>query len=176
MIAVFFDVRRILLSNPALVGRTVASLNLNEKYNAVITRIRRGDVDMLAHGNTVLELGDRVRFVAKREELRELSRFFGDSYHDAGKINLFTFGLGIGLGLLLGTIRFSFGPDLSFNLGYAGGPLIVGLLLGALRRTGPVTWTMPYSANVTLQQIGLMLFTCCNWSTFWKCLYRKFFY
>ena len=152
-----FDVRRIFLSNPRLVGRTVASLNLNEKYNAVITRIRRGDVDMLAHGNTVLELGDRVRFVARREDLRELSRIFGDSYHEAGKINLFTFGLGIGLGLLLGTIQFSFGPGLSFNLGYAGGPLIVGLLLGALRRTGPLTWTMPYSANVTLQQIGLML-------------------
>ncbi|MGB0840380.1 MAG: hypothetical protein ACPGXL_09580, partial [Chitinophagales bacterium] len=71
--------------------------------------------------------------------------------------NLFSFGLGIGLGLLLGSFEITLGVGLSFKLGYAGGPLIVGLLLGALRRTGPIVWALPYSANVTLQQIGLIL-------------------
>ncbi len=152
-----FDVRRIFVSNPDLVGRTLASLNLHEKFNATITRIRRGDIDMLANGDTMLELGDRIRFIARREDLKELSELFGDSYYKASRINVFTFGLGIGLGLMLGAIQFSFGGDLSFKFGYAGGPLIVGLILGALRRTGPIHWSMPYSANVTLQQIGLTL-------------------
>ncbi|MEM7104714.1 MAG: TrkA C-terminal domain-containing protein [Bacteroidota bacterium] len=152
-----FDVRRIFVSNPKLVGKTIASLRINEKYNAVITRIRRGDVDMLANGDTVLELGDRIRFVARRRDLKELSAYFGDSYQASSKINLFSFGLGIGLGLMLGTIKISLGPDITFQLGYAGGPLVVGLFLGALRRTGPIVWTMPYSANVTLQQLGLIL-------------------
>lgn len=152
-----FDVRRIFVSNPDLVGRTLASLNLHEKFNATITRIRRGDIDMLASGETVLELGDRIRFIARRKDLKELSALFGDSYYKASRINVFTFGLGIGLGLMLGAIQFSFGDDLTFKFGYAGGPLIVGLILGALRRTGPINWSMPYSANVTLQQIGLTL-------------------
>lgn len=151
-----FDVRRIFVSKEALAGKTLASLNIQEKYNASITRIRRGDVDMVAKSDTVLELGDRIRFIASREDLRELSAFFGDSYQQASKVNLFSFGLGIGMGLILGTIEFSFGPNFSFKLGYAGGPLIVGLILGALRRTGPIVWALPYSANVTLQQIGLI--------------------
>jgi len=151
-----FDARRIFVSNPEVVGRTVASLNLDEKYNAVITRLRRGDTEMLVHGETVLELGDRIRFIARREDLKSLSRLFGDSYEAAAKVNLFSFGVGISLGLILGSITFNFGPDLSFKLGYAGGPLIVGLLLGAMRRTGKVVWTLPFSANVTIQQLGLI--------------------
>ncbi len=152
-----FDVRRIFVSNPKLIGRTLSSLNLHEQFDVTITRIRRGDIDMLAKGNMVLEMGDRIRFIAKREDLRALAEMFGDSYKESSRINLFSFGLGIGLGVILGTIEINLSPSISFSLGYAGGPLIVGLLLGALRKTGPINWTLPYSANVTLQQFGLIL-------------------
>lgn len=151
-----FDVRRIFVSNPDVVGHTLASLSIHKKYNASITRIRRGDIDMLASDDLILELGDRIRFIARREDLRALSEYFGDSYTKSSKVNLFSFGLGIGIGLILGMIEIPLG-SFSFKLGYAGGPLIVGLLLGAARRTGPIVWTLPYSANVTLQQIGLIL-------------------
>lgn len=153
----YYDVARIFVSNPMLVGRSLASLNITAKYNALVTRIRRGDVDFLAKSDTILELGDRIRFIARGEDLAELSRYFGDSYRQSSQVNLFSFGLGIGLGLILGSVEFSFGNDFSFKLGYAGGPLIVGLILGALRRTGPIVWSLPYSANVTLQQLGLIL-------------------
>ncbi|WP_052598985.1 aspartate:alanine exchanger family transporter [Aureispira sp. CCB-QB1] len=152
-----FDTTRIFVSNPEVAGRSIASLNLEEKYYAKITRIRRGDVDMLANGDTILELGDRIRFVAQRDDIKKLSKLFGDSYQASSKVNLFSFGLGIGLGLILGTIELNLGSSFSFKLGYAGGPLIVGLILGALRRTGPIVWSLPYSANVTLEQIGLIL-------------------
>ncbi|MCL4118078.1 UNVERIFIED_CONTAM: hypothetical protein GTU68_062692 [Idotea baltica] len=152
-----FDARNIFVSNPKVVGKTIASLQIDEQFDAVITRIRRGDIEILAKGETVLELGDRIRFIAKREDLRTLSKFFGDSYQKSSQVNLFSFGLGIGLGLLLGSVQFSVGENFNFNLGYAGGPLIVGLILGTLRRTGPIVWALPYSANVTLQQIGLIL-------------------
>jgi len=152
-----FDVRRIFVSNSHIVGRTIASLNIPEKYNAIVTRIRRGDIDMLARGNTVLELGDRIRFIAHRKDLKQLSKYFGDSYEASSKMNLFSFGLGIGLGLILGTISFNLAENFTFKLGYAGGPLIVGLLLGALRRTGKLVWTLPYSVNIALQQLGLIL-------------------
>ena len=151
-----YDVRRIFVSNQNVVGRTLSSLNLHEKYSAVITRIRRGDIDMLAKADTVLEMGDRIRFVARRKDLRALSKIFGDSYYMSSHINLFSFGLGIAIGLIIGSIEFPLPGGTSFKLGMAGGPLIVGLILGALRRTGPIVWTLPYSANVTLRQMGLI--------------------
>ena len=59
--------------------------------------------------------------------------------------------------MILGSIQIPLGPDTHFKLGFAGGPLIVGLILGATRRTGGIVWTMPYGSATTLQQIGLML-------------------
>jgi len=152
-----YDSRRIFVSNPKVVGRTISSLNLDEKFSAIVTRIRRGDVDMLAQGQTVLEPGDRIRFVAKRKDLSALSDYFGDSYLESSQVNLFSFGLGIGIGLLIGCIEIPIADGLTFKLGYAGGLLLVALVLGTLRRTGPIVWTLPYSANITLQQIGLIL-------------------
>jgi len=151
-----FDIRRIFLSNPKLAGRTLASLNLPEKYNAIISRIRRGDNDMLAHGDTTLELGDRIRVIAKRDELRKLADYFGDSYQASSRINLFSFGFGLVLGLWLGTLNIPLWGDIQIRLGFAGGPLIVGLILGSLKRTGPILWTLPYSTSVVLQQLGIM--------------------
>ena len=152
-----YDVQQIFVSNPKIVGRSLATLNLNAKYDAIITRIRRGDTEMLALPTTVLELGDRIRFIARRTDLKELSQLFGDSYYESSKVNLFSFGLGMAIGLLIGTIEFGFPGGLKFKLGLAGGPLIAGLFLGALKRTGPIVWALPYSANVTLRQLGLIL-------------------
>lgn len=153
-----FDSRRIFVSNPEIVGKTLSELNLDEQFNAIVTRIRRGDNDMLANGDTILEQGDRVRFVARRKDLKRLSDFFGDSYYGSSSVNIFSFGFGIAVGLLLGTIEFSLPGGINLKLGYAGGPLLVALILGALYRTGKTVWTLPYSANVTLRQIGLTLF------------------
>ncbi len=152
-----YDIVRIFVSNPDVVGRELSSLNLQEKYSAIITRIRRGDIEMLAKGDTILELGDRIRFVARRQDIKEIQKIFGDSYYASSKIDLFSFGIGIALGLVLGIIEFNLPGGLVFKLGFAGGPLIIGLLLGALRRTGPIVWSLPYGSNVTLNQLGLTL-------------------
>ena len=68
------------------------------------------------------------------------------------------FGIGMVLGMALGAIPFPMFGGATFQLGSAAGPLIVGMLLGALRRTGPLVWTLPASANITIRSIGLMLF------------------
>ena len=152
-----FDIVRIFVSNPDVVGKTISSLNLHEKYSVLITRIRRGDIEMLAKSDTVLEIGDRIRFVARREDISAMQELFGDSYHAVSKIDIFSFGLGICLGLLVGMIEIPLPGGLVFKAGYAGGPLIVGLVLGTLKRTGPIIWSLPYGTNVTLNQLGLIL-------------------
>jgi len=152
-----YDVRRFFVSNPDLAGEKIASLNLSEKYPIIITRVQRGDNDLIARGNTILELGDRVLVVAHRKDMDGIEQFFGNSYERLSHIDLLSFGLGMALGLLLGMIKFEFPGGMEFNLGFAGGPLLVALLLGTLRRTGPTVWTLPYSANLTLRQFGLIL-------------------
>ncbi|MCB9171728.1 MAG: transporter, partial [Ardenticatenales bacterium] len=72
-------------------------------------------------------------------------------------VNLLSFGIGLALGLLLGFLPIPLPGGVTFKLGLAGGPLIVGLVLGAWRRSGPLVWTLPYSANLTLRQMGLIL-------------------
>lgn len=152
------DFRRIFVSNPAVIGRRIDQLSLQSKFGALVTRVRRGDIELLATGKMVLEAGDRVRVVTLRERMREVSEFFGDSYRALSEIDILTFNLGIVLGLLLGAIPVPIPGGESFRLGIAGGPLIVALILGALERTGPLVWNIPYSANLTLRQFGIVLF------------------
>ncbi len=152
-----YETRRFFVSNNKIAGQKLSTLNISEQFAAIITRITRGDIDLLAHSDTVLELGDRVRVVGRRRDIPNLARYLGDSYEELSKIDLLSFGLGLALGLMLGMITFELPGGLSFKLGYAGGPIIVGLILGGLRRTGPINWTLPYSANILLQQLGLML-------------------
>ena len=153
-----FDFRRMFVSNPGVVGHRLGDISLTQQFGAIATRVRRGDVEMLAHDNTVLELGDRVRVVARRQDMDKIARFLGDSYRALSEIDVLTFSLGIAAGLLVGLIPIPLPGGLVFTLGFAGGPLVVALILGALGRTGPLVWSLPYSANLTLRQIGLIMF------------------
>ncbi len=152
------DYRRIFVSNPRVAGRTLRELNLPKLLGAIVSRVRRGDADMIAHGDIRLELGDRVRVIARREDLQVASRFFGDSYRALSEVDVLTFNLGLALGILAGYIAIPLPGGISLKLGIAGGPLLVSLILGALERTGPLNWGLPYNANLTLRQFGLVLF------------------
>jgi putative transport protein len=151
------DFRRIFVSKKAVTEKPLSSLGLGSKFGAVITRVRRGDVEFVPDRDTVLEPGDRVRVVAPRQRMDEIAKYLGDSYRALSEIDVVTFSIGIALGLLLGRLPIPL-PGGTFELGFAGGPLIVGLILGRLGRTGPFVWTLPYSANLTLRQLGMVLF------------------
>ena len=153
-----FDFRRVFVSDHTLAGRQLRDLNLPEQFGAFVTRVRRGDQELLAHGSTTLQLGDRVRVVARPDQMHKVSTFFGNSYRALSEIDIFTFMLGLALGLLLGMVAIPLPGGGSIRLGFAGGPLVVALILGARERTGSLVWTLPYSANLTLRQLGLILF------------------
>ncbi len=153
-----FDVRRIFVSNHEVEGRKLRALGIKKKFGALITRVRRGDDDFLPDGETTLEPGDRVRVLAPREQMSAVTAFFGDSYRAVSEIDILTFSIGLAVGLLLGAIPLPLPGGITFKLGFAGGPLIVALILGTIKRTGNLIWTLPYSANTTLRQIGLVFF------------------
>jgi putative transport protein len=151
------DYRRMFVSNAEVVERPIGELQLTERHEAVITRVRRGDVDLVPDDDFELELGDRARVLAPRARMPEVAKLLGDSLRHASEVDVIAFSLGIALGLLLGAIPLP-APGGTFRLGIAGGPLIAGLLLGRIGRTGPLVWTSPFGANLTLRQFGLVLF------------------
>jgi putative transport protein len=153
-----FDFRRIEVSDKRVVGKTIGELNLQEMLDATITRIRRGDVDMVPSSDTVLERGDRVRVLTWAGNIDRLRKFFGDSVRSSSETDFLSLSLGLVLGVLLGMVPLPLPGGSRFTLGFAGGPLIVGLVLGNLNRTGRIIWGMPFGVNVTLRQVGLVLF------------------
>jgi putative transport protein len=151
------DYRRIFVSNPRVTGYSLRELGLMEQFGAVITRVRRGDTVFVPNNETVLQPGDRVRVVSRKEGLDAVQAFFGDSYRGSSEIDILSFALGLGLGMVVGLAALPV-AGVTLRLGLAGGPLVVALLLGARGRTGPLVWTLPFSANLTLRQLGLILF------------------
>ncbi len=150
--------RRLFVSSREAIGKTIRDLSLEERFNATITRLRRGDVEFVPTPDMVLELGDRIRVVAFRERLGEVTRFFGDSLQSIAETDFLSLSLGIVLGVFVGLVPIPLPGGLKFKLGFAGGPLIVALILGRLQRTGPIRWVVPTSANLVLRQTGLVFF------------------
>ena len=152
------DSTRIFVSRWDVVGRPLGELDLLARHQAIVTRVRRGDQWFVPNGSTLLELGDRIRVTTRRDNIPAIEAFFGDSYHALSEVSFLTFAMGLAAGLVLGEIPIPLSAALSFKMGYAGGPLIVGLVLGRFHRIGPLVWDFPYGANHTIRQFGLTLF------------------
>ncbi len=152
------DYRRILISNPMIAGRTVGSLDIPHRFEGIITRVRRGDTELLAHDDLVVELGDRLRVVVPRRRMSDVGHYLGDSERRVSEVDALSLGIGLALGLLVGLIVMPLPGGIRLSLGAAAGPLVIGMALGRLERTGPIVWGLPSSANLTIRQLGLLLF------------------
>ncbi|MDO5663171.1 MAG: TrkA C-terminal domain-containing protein [Brachybacterium sp.] len=154
------DHRRFLVSDPAVAGRSVAELDLHRAHGAVVTRILRNDRDLLAQPHSTLQLGDRLRIVYPKDQREALRGRLGDSDTDVTRVDFLPVGLGLAVGVAIGLVSLSIG-GVGLALGNAAGPLLVGLILGRVERTGPLVWRMPIPANLILRQFGLIVFLAC---------------
>ncbi|MBS6102778.1 MAG: transporter [Actinomyces sp.] len=154
----YLDFRRITVSDPKLAGRTVADLDMGNKFSATISRVRRGDIDMVGEPGLVLQQGDRVRVVAPTSKMREITKFFGDSARGLSDINPVALGLGMALGIVLGELPILTPSGEYFSIGSAAGTLIVGLIFGKIGRIGKVVTAIPYTAAMVLSEFGLLVF------------------
>ena len=153
-----FDFRRVFVSSEKVVGKAMRELHLEDTLGATITRLRRGDNDIVPAPHTRLEYGDRVRVLTRRGNFDQVSKFFGDSIRGTAETDFGSVAIGLVLGVLAGMIPIPLPGGHPIRLGLAGGPLLVALILGRVERTGRITWMMPLSANITLRQIGLLFF------------------
>lgn len=152
------DFRRMVVSNNEIVGRPLASLRLTHRYGATITRVRRGEVDLVADLDLVLAPGDRVRVVAPPDKMAMIARELGDNERRVSEFHPRGFTIGLLIGLAVGLIPVPVPGIGTLELGSAGGPLIVGLVLGSLERSGPFVWQAPHGVSFTLRQLGSLLF------------------
>lgn len=152
------DYRRVTISNPALAGRSLGEINLDGRYGAHISRVRRGDVDLVGSHAFVVQMGDRVRVIAPTARMSQVSGFLGDSDRGMSDINPGGFALGLGLGIALGVIPIPLPGGGEFELGAAAGTLITGLAFGRLGRIGPVVTSMSSGAAHSLSHFGMITF------------------
>jgi len=150
--------RRFFISSKEAIGKSVAELALESRFGATVTRLHRGDVEFVPSPDTMLEQGDRIRVLCRKDSVGALGKFLGDSVQAIAETDFLSMSLGIVLGVFVGMIPLPLPGGVVFKLGFAGGPLIVALILGRLERTGPVTWSLPFTANLVLRQIGLVFF------------------
>lgn len=157
---VHLDFRRITVSKPQIAGKTIAELDeiLTERFGATISRVRRGDNDMLAIPELMLEMGDRVRVIAPTSNIKAISKFFGDSSKGLTDINPVALGVGIALGVAIGAIQIPLPGGSTFGIGSAAGALIVGLIFGRVGRIGPQVTALPNTTCAVLSELGLLLF------------------
>ncbi len=151
------DYERFFISNPALAGVALGALAIPPELNARVLHLRRNDAELPLAPGRVLETGDRIGVLAPRASFPALRQLFGDSVRSTGEINYIGIGTGVALGLGFGAIHWPLPLIGEFSLGFAG-LLLVALLLGWRRRTGPFQWAMPLSANQVLRNFGLTLF------------------
>lgn len=154
--------RTITISKPALNGKRLGSLRLRNNFGINISRVTRSGIRMLATPKLILQLGDHLTVVGKLEAVNRVAALVGNSEGDLKDPNLAAIFIGLVLSLVVGSIPIAVpGISVPIKLGLAGGPIVVGILIG---RFGPrfhlVTYTTR-SANLMLRGIGLSLFLAC---------------
>ncbi len=154
--------RRILITKPELNGKSLAQLKLHAGFGVSITRVNRAGVDLIAQPSLQLQMGDRVTVVGTEVSIANVEKVLGNSMKRLNAPNLIPIFIGIVLGVMLGSLPFTFpGSPQPVKLGLAGGPLIVSILIS---RFGPkfklVTYTT-MSANLMLREVGIALFLAC---------------
>jgi putative transport protein len=150
------DYIRVFVARAATVGIPLSRLELPK--GALLLHVRRYDVDIVPSPDLMLEFGDRVGVLVPPDRKEEVRRHFGDTVKAAAEFSYVSLGIGMALGILLGLIPIPIPGVGTVTLGIGGGPLIVALILGKLRRSGPLLWTMPLPANIVLRNYGLSIF------------------
>ncbi len=152
------DYIRVFVGKAAVVGVPLAKLAMPAGYPTHVLHVRRYDADLVPSPDLMLEFGDRIGVLTRPDRKEEIRKHFGDTVKAAAEFSYVSLGLGMVMGVLLGLIPIPIPGVGVVTLGIGGGPLIVALILGRLRRTGPMLWTMPLPANIVLRNFGLAMF------------------
>lgn len=154
--------QRVVITNHEINGRHLGALHLRNRYGVQVSRIYRSGIQLVATPDLVLQMGDRLTVVGEESNIKKVAKELGNTVKHLDEPNIMAIFVGIVLGLAVGCIPFSLpGIAMPVRLGLAGGPIIVGILIGAYGpRLHMVTYTTS-SANLMLRALGLDIYLAC---------------
>lgn len=151
--------RRIAVTRNRVNGVKLGSLRLRNLYGINITRVNRAGIDLLASPDLRLQIGDRLTIVGEANSVNTVGKILGDEIKRLNNPNLLAVFIGISLGMLLGALPITLpGMSMPVKLGIAGGPIIVGILMGAFGPRFHLTTYTTMSANLMLRQLGIIIY------------------
>lgn len=152
-------VERVVVTNENVLGKRIRDLHFKERYDVVISRLNRAGVELVASSDISLQFGDILNLVGRPSAIDAVVNVLGNAQQKLQQVQMLPVFIGIGLGVLLGSIPvFVPGFPAALKLGLAGGPLIMALILGRIGSIGKLYWFMPPSANLALRELGIVLF------------------
>lgn len=152
-------VERVVVTNENVLGKRIRDLHFKERYDVVISRLNRAGVELVASGDISLQFGDILNLVGRPSAIDAVANVLGNAQQKLQQVQMLPVFIGIGLGVLLGSIPvFVPGFPAALKLGLAGGPLIMALILGRIGSIGKLYWFMPPSVNLALRELGIVLF------------------
>ncbi|WP_044720835.1 putative transporter [Escherichia coli] len=152
-------VERVVVTNENVLGKRIRDLHFKERYDVVISRLNRAGVELVASSDISLQFGDILNLVGRPSAIDAVANVLGNVQQKLQQVQMLPVFIGIGLGVLLGSIPvFVPGVPAALKLGLAGGPLIMALILGRIGSIGKLYWFMPPSANLALRELGIVLF------------------
>ncbi|WP_439256970.1 MULTISPECIES: putative transporter [unclassified Lonepinella] len=150
---------RVVITNEKVLGKSIRTLAYHQKYGVVISRLNRSGIELVPTANTTLQFGDVVHVVGGDDVIGKVMSDLGNMQSKLQHVQMLPVFIGIGLGVLVGSIPFHIpGFPVALKLGLAGGPLVVALILARIGSIGKLYWFMPPSANMALREIGIVLF------------------
>ena len=151
--------RRILVTRNKINGVKLGSLRLRNLYGINITRVNRAGIDLLASPDLHLQVGDKLTIVGEANSVNNVGKLLGDEAKRLNKPNLLAIFIGLAVGVFLGAIPLSIpGMSTPVKLGIAGGPIIVGILMGAFGPRIHLTTYTTESANLMMREFGLVIY------------------
>ncbi|WP_343648832.1 putative transporter [Enterobacter sp.] len=152
-------VERVVVTNEKVLGKKIRDLQVKERYDVVISRLNRAGIELVASPEASLQFGDILNLVGRPSSIDAVADMVGNAQQKLQQVQMLPVFIGIGLGVLLGSIPLYVpGFPVALKLGLAGGPLIMALILGRIGCIGKLYWFMPPSANLALRELGIVLF------------------
>ena len=154
--------RILVLTRGELNGKRLGDLHLRNSYHVNVSRVIRGDLKLLATRDLRLQYGDRITVVGQHEDINHVETYFGNSIRVLNEPNIGSIFIGIIVGLAIGIIPIQLpGMESSVRLGIAGGPIIMGIIVGALGPKLKLNSYTTVSASLMLRKLGLSLYLAC---------------
>lgn len=156
------EYRKIVVTETNALNKPLKQLALDHVYHVSVTRIQRGGIEITPRGSSRFFYGDIANIVGNRDSIEQAAKFLGNSTRKVNETQFAPIFLGIALGIALGSIPFTIpGVPFPVRLGLAGGPLIAAIICSLIGSLGKVVWYIPHAANLSLREMGIILFLAC---------------